>query len=455
MNLLQRALIPVRPVKPESETYTAFRWKRWHLPAAVAFFVVGVGLYLWVLRTHLPEMWVMIDLAVYRWGGLTTWHHATAAQLYTGAYQGFLPFIYPPFAAEIFSGLAHFSMPRLEQMVWTVSLVSLFASTWISWGILGMARNRQRVAATLAVGAFALWLEPVQQTLAFGQVNLVLMLLTLGDLALSDRRWYKGVGIGLAAGFKLTPAIFIVYLAMTRRFRAALVSTGVLVATVAAGYAFLPSQAKQYWDGGFMVGSKVGQSYLANQSISGELYRLVAQQDVTPIWAPIAVVVAVAGLILAAHYSKLGRELEGILVCAGTMLLVSPISWTHHYVWVVPALVFFTDAVLRIRRHWAWTYFAAGLALFFAWMMQLNGQGNNDPIAGYVPTGLIWYVPHRGPEDQWGFLESIAGNYYSILVAVLLVCAGVYYWRRLRTPAEPPAPAETEPVTELVEAESV
>src|SRR5581483_12201814 len=58
------------------------------------------------------------------------------------------------------------------------------------------------------------WLQPVRETLTFGQINLVLALLVLADLLVLAPRGSRltGVGIGLAAAIKLTPAVFILYL---------------------------------------------------------------------------------------------------------------------------------------------------------------------------------------------------------------------------------------------------
>lgn len=416
---------------PSAPRVVTSRW--WYLPVATLALAVALAVYLDSLVHNRSSMWYMIDLQVYRWGGQATWR--SPSPLYTGDYRGFLPFIYPPIAAQIFSVLAHLSLPTLRILAWSTGMASIFISTWISWGLLGVPRGTYRLAATLSVSALAAWLEPVQQTLGFGQVNLVLMVLILGDLALSRNRWFKGIGIGFATGFKLTPALFIGYLLLTRQYRAAAVATGTFLATIVLGFLFLPAEAKQYWGGAFNVGTRVGQGFISNQSISGELWRLVGQQQVNVYWLPLAAVIGCAGLFVASRLSAHGLELDGILVCAGTMLLISPISWTHHYVWVVPALVLFTDRVLRARTWWAWSCYALGVALFFAWLMRIDSFGHYDAHAPLVPTGLIWFVPHRGVESGWSFFESIAGNYYSIIDICLLGAAGYYYWTRIRTRA--------------------
>src|ERR1041384_6233703 len=114
------------------------------------------------------------------------------------------------------------------------SLAALGLSVWLTLGALGWT-GRRRLAGSLTVTAVALWTEPVQRTLPLGQVELLLMALVIGDLCLAGRRWWQGAGIGLAAGVKLVPLIFIPYLLLTRRFRQAAVATGTVVAPAGAG----------------------------------------------------------------------------------------------------------------------------------------------------------------------------------------------------------------------------
>src|SRR5439155_13505639 len=121
------------------------------------------------------------------------------------------------------------------------------------------------------IAAVAMWLEPVDMTLHFGQINLLLLALVLADLAL-PRRW-QGIGVGLAAAIKLTPLIFIGYLLLTRRLRAALVATGTFAATVALGFALLPGGSVAFWGGRFAQPGD-GPERLVNQSLNGLILRL-------------------------------------------------------------------------------------------------------------------------------------------------------------------------------------
>jgi alpha-1,2-mannosyltransferase len=143
----------------------------------------------------------MIDLQIYRWGGLLARH---SGDLYGGPFPHYnLFFTYPPMAALIFAIMSALPMPALKWLITAGSVVSLATTLWLTWGALGYRRSASRIGAALAVAGVALWLQPVQQTIGFGQVNLILMLIIVADLCLPDAVWLKGVGVGLAAGFKL------------------------------------------------------------------------------------------------------------------------------------------------------------------------------------------------------------------------------------------------------------
>lgn len=182
-------------------------------------------------------------------------------------------------------------------------------------------------------------------------MDIVLALAVLYDLALPDTSRWKGVAIGLAAGIKLTPAIFAVYLLLTRRYRAAATAAAVFAGTVAAGSAVLPASSGWYWAGEFASPGRISPvDDPANQSLLGVLSRTLHTADVLPLWLPLAAAVAATGLALAAAAGRRGDEAPGFSLCAVTGLLVSPISWTHHWVIAIPALLVAGTAVSGARR---------------------------------------------------------------------------------------------------------
>ncbi|SEK36142.1 glycosyltransferase 87 family protein [Streptacidiphilus jiangxiensis] len=387
---------------------------RWlPLPGVAVTLVALVGWWVW-RETHPVGLKMMLDLGVYRDGGAALRH---GSGLYQGRYTGAqLPFTYPPFAAMVFTAATLVSFAHAQVLMAAMTVVGVFAVAWLCWGRLGYPASAGRVGAALLVGAVGMWTEPVQQTLYFGQVNVLLMLVVVADLCLADGNRLKGVGVGLAAGFKLVPGIFILYLLLTRRFRAAAVSVGVLVATVGIAYALFPTESGQYWGGLFLDSNRVGPiGYLGDQSLHGLVYRaLHGGPDVQAVWAVLAALVAALGLWVATRQHRAGRELLGVLATAVTGLLVSPISWSHHWVWVVPALVLLADVALR-RRSGLLRAAPAAVALFFAaWPRDISGLG-------VLPSGAIWFLPnHHHLEYGWSAAQTALGESYSVLGLGLL-----------------------------------
>jgi alpha-1,2-mannosyltransferase len=121
--------------------------------------------------------------------------------------------------------------------------------------------------------------EAVHAAVYVGQVNLVLLALILGDLLRDDEHRSKGIGLGIAAGIKLTPLIFVLHLVATRRFRAAGVATATFLATVAAGFLILPRDSVRYWLAGTFADARRIYPNVAsthNQSLRGMLLRLAS-----------------------------------------------------------------------------------------------------------------------------------------------------------------------------------
>jgi len=299
-----------------------------------------LAVYVADLATHLSSMAAMRDLVVYRNGGLIVRHVGPAydahraSPLYDWTGQKGVQFTYPPFAAVVFAVASVLSWTAMRWAMTLVSLAALGLSLWLVFGALGYAgRPRVRLGATLGVSALALLTEPVQQTLALGQVNLVLMLLVIVDLltALDGRtRWWHGIGIGLAAGVKLTPLIFIPYLLLIRRFRQAAVAAGVFVATVALGYAVLPRDSGRYWLHGLFLDANriVFLGTRGNQSLRGVLTRLAGSvTSGTAPWVVAVILVVIVGLVAAAVLYRAGQPVPAMLACALTGLLASPLSW--------------------------------------------------------------------------------------------------------------------------------
>jgi alpha-1,2-mannosyltransferase len=410
----------------------------WLLPAGTVLLLAVLAVYLADLATHLSTMAAMRDLAVYRNGGLIVRHVAPAydgrraSPLYDWTGQNGVQFTYPPFAAAVFAVASVLSWTAMRWAMTLVSLAALGLSLWLVFGALGYAdRPRVRLGATFGVSALALLTEPVQQTLGLGQVNLLLMLL-------GQTRWWHGIGIGLAAGVKLTPLIFIPYLLLVRRYRQAAVAAGVFVATVALGYAVLPKDSGTYWVHGLFLKANriVFLGTRGNQSLRGAATRLAGSvTSGTVPWIAAAILVVIVGLVAAAVLYRAGQPVAGMLACALTGLLVSPLSWDHHWVWVAPAIALLAHLGARARGvvRAAWWVATGGLVLVFGAWPQLWDLSQS----GLTPAGLFWYGPTHYfatgdqpwyPEFHWHGLQLLAGNSFVLagLVGLVALCVAAF-----------------------------
>ncbi len=339
--------------------------------------------------TNPGAQWPLWDVNVYWWGGQRAVH---GAALYAAGGRG--NFTYPPFAAALFGIGADAPVSYLKAVITAASICALLVLCWLALGAAGVRRRPETV---FAVTALALLTGPVRDTLHLGEVNLILAALAGADLLLRrDGGWWQGIATGLAAGIKLTPLIFVVYLLITRRVRAAAVAAGTFAVTVAAGFVLLPSQSRAFWLGGvFLDERRVGNPVNpANQSLSGAVARLAGGLDaVRPWWVAAALLTGLAGLAIAAWAHRRGHRLAGVACCGITGLLVSPFSWTHHWVWAVPLLVTLATTAWRRRSLWYGLAAAAAAIVFcgpfpLSWLGHLAGPGRLLADDLYVLCGL-------------------------------------------------------------------
>ena len=293
----------------------------------------------------------MYDAKVYRTGGSAALHGQDL-------YRKFPPpaFTYTPFAALLFIPLSYLSTNGLGLLWTTLSILCLEVSVWLCLGRPWLDLDRPRLALCAAACAVAVWLDPISLTLLLGQVNLILMLVVLADLLSPDTSRWKGLGVGIAAGIKLLPAFFILYLVLTRRLRAAAVALAGFAATAAIGFAVLPTDSIRYWGGVVLDSSRVGDPQnVRSQSLRSVLVRWAhTTQGIEPWWILLGAAVAVAALLLALWAHRRGEELLAISVCAAATLLISPITWQHHWVWMVPILLWLAQRAWRARSWLIW-----------------------------------------------------------------------------------------------------
>jgi alpha-1,2-mannosyltransferase len=356
------------------------------------------------------------DLRVYRGAGQLT---LAGDPVYGGPIWRWAPFTYPPFAAIIFTPLALLPLALDEVLVTISGVVAVFAVLALALR-LPVADREQAPRAPLGrsvviplAAAAALWLEPITSTLGYGQINLLIALLVVADLSRRENAKSKGALIGLAAGLKLTPLIFVPYLLLSRRPRAACVALGSFAATITAGYAFLPGDSRRFWsDGLFLDPQRLGGSDApANQSLRGLILRLDPSFGSGRILA-IALLVSLTGIALAVLASRRGDEAMGFSLCALTGLLVSPVSWTHHWTLAVPALLLLGVRAAGRRSRVEIAAVAVVLLVGYSYLPKLMA---NPALA-----------PSSRPSVAW----TLTSAPYVLIGLMALAAAGAYQTRR-------------------------
>jgi len=369
---------------------------------------LAYGLYV-ALRTY------EVDLGVYiRLGG----RYVFTSHLYSfGLPNTSLLFTYPPFAALVFAPWHRmFSTVNSVQTAWTLcNLGALIGVLVLSVRTVKPDLGRTSIwRLALVLSLPALLLNPVLVTIGFGQVNLVVTLLVMWDL-LSERRigqWKAplGVATGLAAAVKLTPILFVPYLILTRRTRGALNCVSTFVVCELMAFLLSPTSSIAYWTRDLFKPDRAGSlSFVGNQNLTAVIERF--NHGVLPdiSLVPVLIVAAAAGLWLAALAHRRSSPMLGMLICAATGLLVSPISWVHHMVWVVPAILWL--AVAEDRPRWG-VPLAMGTAVLF-W------------------SAPIWWVPYQNTSDlHLNAWQLLAGNSFFLAMLIFVLGATILVVRR-------------------------
>jgi alpha-1,2-mannosyltransferase len=369
------------------------------LPVIVALYV---GASTFPGGTLLPWHSNMVDLNVYRRAGSVL---LGAGNFYDLA--GPLQFLYPPFAAVLAVPLA--LLPAtVVQIGWTVLGAMALVAIMHRFGLTGWVLSVASMAVVYVV-------EPVVQTFAFGQLGIFLVALVVLDLApgprvLPRRLLPEGVLTGLASAIKLTPAIFIVYLLMVRKYRAFWVAVTTTAAVTLASAAIVPAASYEFWTRLAQGNTGLGHSiiYYTNQSVMADVVRIFGLGRVPAIVALVlSAAVGIAGVWAAVLWHRLGDVRLAVNLCGLAGLLASPVSWLHHFVWIVPlALSLLERRPVGPRRLPTW--FLA-LGWFFI---------------GWVAVAPFTELPNGADvELQWSWSQHLLASITTVVGTALLAGA--------------------------------
>jgi alpha-1,2-mannosyltransferase len=350
------------------------------------------------LLSTIPGRRGWFDIGVYH-DAVSYWTHAPG-HLYDFISPGTpYGFTYPPFAAVCMLPMALLGWHTTIAINFVITVI---ASVFLLYVLVDPIARREGwsrwYAFAVAACLFAL-IEPVRDTFGYGQINLVLVALVYTDLVLLKGRWsrYAGVGTGIAAAIKLTPGVFILYFLLTRRWRAAAFSAGTMITATAVAAVIAPSATLTYFTRALWDTNRIGvASYVSNQSLMGLVARLRPANPSHALWMVlvVAVMCAWAWRVRAAAATgndRIGFALTGVVAC-----LISPITWVHHLVWLIPALVELTASALprdpadrqRTRRMraaiTAYTLLSSGIV--WIWWQ------HNDSVIGFIGSNLYVFI---------------------------------------------------------------
>lgn len=297
-----------------------------------------------------------VDLHVYLGGAAAIDHPGTLySYVYADQTPDFpLPFTYPPFAAVVFYPLRLLPF-GLVAFLWQIAtIVALYGAVRISQRLLGgparpTGANGGSHRAAMRWTAIAIWIEPLRSTFDYGQINVLLMLGVLWAVY-TTRSWLSGLLVGVAAGIKLTPAIAGVYFLGARRVRAAVFSAVVFLGTVAVSALVVGDQARYYFTDLLGDARRVGPIATSfNQSWRGGISRILGHDAGLGPLVLAAIVITAVVTVVAWRALDRRDQLGKLLVVELFGLLLSPISWTHHWVWLVPLMIWLIHGPLGER----------------------------------------------------------------------------------------------------------
>ncbi|NUS44842.1 MAG: mannosyltransferase [Mycobacteriaceae bacterium] len=391
----------------------------WAAPALLAAAVLGRVL----LGILLPTGLNVVDLHVYVDGSAALLHNRLYDYTYSEQTPDFpLPFTYPPFAALVFFPLhylVNFVPFKVLALLWQLAVIGgLYALLRLAQRLLGTHRQPRSARIAMLGTAVGMWAEPVRSTLDYGQVNVFLALAGMAA-AVAARWWLSGLLVGVVAGIKLTPAVTGFYFLARRNWATVAWSAAVFAGTVGLSYLVVGPEAKTYF--GTLLGdaSRIGPvGSVQNQSLRGALSRILGHDVQSGPWWIAAVTVTAVLAIFAWRALDSEDRLGQLLIVQLFGLMASPISWTHHWVWLVPLLLwvacsgawqrrgaavvaaywfldvmigipgqlsYFQDSIWPISRPgplaWAGAVDAVGVLLTYGWLIRTGRRDRAAPAA--------------------------------------------------------------------------
>ncbi len=348
------------------------------------------------------------DFDVYRHGASVLVHGGSLyAPGFAASPANRLPFTYPPFAA--LAALVLLPLPESVTVeVWAVTTILLLA-----WCVrLAFRPLVERAAPRADLGlalltAALLWTRPVFDHLGDGQVDILLMTLCLADTVTPNPRWPRGLLVGIATAIKLVPGIFIPYLWVVGRRRAALIAAGTFLTCEASAALFNIHDSHHYWtDVAFNTERPGDTAVYKNQSLRGLVFRSLPAPGRGCVLTAAVVLIVIAGLTRARRAHLGGHPVAGATLTGLTAVLASPVSWIHSTVWIIPATGVVLGCLAPAARIWIAATINAALAAGLPYVPNVV-HGLPQPVVlllqgsfGLICVGLVVALPVRSPPQR-------------------------------------------------------
>jgi alpha-1,2-mannosyltransferase len=324
-------------------------WAVWLVTAAAWVMAAALITYMVYWALNNPGHLRMPDLEVYRNGGESIRH---GSGLYTTLTNGKLLFTYPPVSGVLSVPLT-WVPAQVARAAWMLMVyIPLAVVLWLAFRPVLARAGRYAPAVFGLLITCGTLLTPMRQVVHYGQIDIFLVALCAVDCLARRPRWPRGALIGLATAIKLVPGVFVIYLLITGRRKAAAVAAGSFAAWTGLAWLIAPGASVHYWTSAVFNARRLGQNaQAANQSLNGMLLRaFFPHPPPAVLWIAVALVVAVAGFAAARVVCRRGFEIGGVAITGLLAALLSPVAWVHHYCWVILAIGALAGDCRRERR---------------------------------------------------------------------------------------------------------
>jgi alpha-1,2-mannosyltransferase len=339
-----------------------------------------------------------LDLEVYR-NSVSSWRSGRNPYLLTFTQRG-LPFTYPPFALLLLSPVSWAPFPVTQWLLWAASLAAATGSIVLVLRDMGATITQRSLckAFTWSCVSF-IALEPARSAIDYGQVEFILMFVVVADLLMASSR-YRGIGIGLAAAVKLTPLSFFIFLAVSRDIKSVIRAAASFLVCTVSPWLLWPRTSRAFWFHDMTDPGRVGTvAYGGNQCWYAILHRPPFPAGGSEFaWLLLSLTTLAVSAFVAWRFVRAGKKAPAIVATVLASLLISPISWTHHWIWVllIPALMphHHSSDIRQSVRIMLWGLIAVTIAAPYWWFSHGRSADVSEAVLPVWTSAvlLVWSV---------------------------------------------------------------